>query len=119
MGQLYNGWNDYLPYWKNAGDLHVLPAPELSNTNSLNHFQQSDAAISDASFLRLKNVSISYHFPDQWMSRLNISSFQIYLQGQNLITLTHFNGYDPENAGNSNLVVPPLKMLTAGIKCSF
>jgi hypothetical protein len=119
MGRMVNSWDSYLPYWKKSGDENVLPAPFISSNASLTHFFQSDAIFRDASFLRLKNISFSYRIPDRWINSLKITSLQIYIQGQNLLTITSYKGYDPENASNSNLVVPPLKMLTVGIKCSL
>jgi TonB-dependent starch-binding outer membrane protein SusC len=77
----------------------------------------SDGVISDASYIRLKNISMSYSFSGQLISRLKVHSARIYLQGQNLITITHYMGMDPENQSNS--ILPPLKILTAGIQCSF
>ena len=77
----------------------------------------SDAMISDASYIRLKNLSVSYNFSGTLLSHLKMHSARIYLQGQNLITITHYLGPDPENQTVSAL--PPLKILTAGIQCSF
>ncbi len=77
----------------------------------------SDGVVSDASYIRLKNLSLSYYFTGSFISHLKMSSARIYLQGQNLITITHYLGMDPENQNVS--AIPPLKILTAGIQCSF
>ncbi len=77
----------------------------------------SDGVISDASYIRLKNLSLSYNFSGNWISHLKIRSARVYVQGQNLLTITHYMGFDPENQNYSAL--PPLKVLTAGIQCSF
>ena len=85
-------------------------------TSAWSYYTSSDAAIQDASFIRLKNVSLAYHMPKEWAKRLRLSSAQIYLHGQNLLTFTKYKGLDPETLSNS---LPPLKMLIAGIQVTF
>jgi TonB-linked SusC/RagA family outer membrane protein len=117
FGRLFNVWTDYLDYWKQPGDRVVIPKPLTSSNPSLTNFQNSDAGISDASFLRLKNVSLSYSLPSALVNKAGLQSMRVYLLGQNLWTHTRFIGYDPETAGNNNLMIPPLKMLTVGVQC--
>ncbi|WP_299515794.1 SusC/RagA family TonB-linked outer membrane protein [Mucilaginibacter sp.] len=80
------------------------------------YYTGSDAAIEDASFIRLKNVSLAYNVPQAWSRRLKLSSLQIYLHGENLLTFTKYKGLDPETLGSS---LPPLRMIVAGIKTTF
>lgn len=80
------------------------------------HYVGSDAAVGDASFIRLKNVSLAYNAPSIWIKQLKMQTFQVYLRGQNLLTITHYRGMDPETQG---LSLPPLKMLIAGIRTPF
>jgi TonB-dependent starch-binding outer membrane protein SusC len=119
FGQPYNVWNDYLGYWRNPGDKAVIPKPFATTDNSLLQFSNSDATFTDASFIRLKTVSISYTFKKLAIHQFKISSLNLFLRGQNLLTITNYKGYDPETAGNPTLLVPPLKMISAGIKCSL
>jgi TonB-dependent starch-binding outer membrane protein SusC len=77
----------------------------------------SDQAISDASFIRLKNISVSYQFSAKTLSSLHLQLLRIYIQGQNLVTFTHFMGLDPENQSHTS--IPPLKTLTAGVQITF
>jgi hypothetical protein len=77
----------------------------------------SDLILSDASFIRLKNISISYDFPESFISKLHGQTFRLYGQAQNIFTLTHYKGLDPENQ-NSN-VLPPLRVLTVGLQFNF
>jgi len=85
-------------------------------TSAWSYYTNSDAAIQDASFIRLKNVSLAYHVPQEWAKRLKLSSAQVYLHGQNLLTFTKYKGLDPETLSNN---LPPLKMLIAGIQVTF
>ncbi len=74
---------------------------------------QSDAAFSDATFLRLKNISLSYSIPNFLHSNSNA---KIFLQGQNLYTLTGYKGQDPEQTQG---FIPALRWLGAGLTLTF
>jgi hypothetical protein len=72
---------------------------------------ESDGAISDASYVRLKNISLSYDVP------LKDLQCKVFFEGQNVLTFTHYNGADPEFLSAGYL--PPLRVLTAGVQFSF
>ncbi|WP_162800072.1 SusC/RagA family TonB-linked outer membrane protein [Pedobacter jeongneungensis] len=84
--------------------------------SSYDKYALSDAVVSDGAFMRLKNVSLSYRFPKAWSSRLKMSSAQVFLQGQNLLTVSGYAGYDPETAATN---IPPLRTIVAGARFSF
>jgi len=84
--------------------------------NSFVKYVQSDAVLSDGAYLRFKNVAFSYTFKDTWIKHLKMSSARLYLQGQNLFTLTKFKGYDPESPASN---IPPLRTIIAGVNFSF
>jgi TonB-linked SusC/RagA family outer membrane protein len=73
----------------------------------------TDAAYSDASYIRLKNLSLSFLLPKQWIRKIQSQSFRIFVQGQNLLTFTHYKGLDPETKSSASL--PPLRVLTFGL----
>ncbi|AJA67378.1 TonB-linked outer membrane protein, SusC/RagA family [Myroides sp. A21] len=77
-------------------------------------FKRSDASISDASYIRLKNVSLSYILK---IPRAHIESLRIYLQGQNLWTITSYKGMDPEFTTFGYL--PPLRTYAFGMQLIF
>ncbi|WP_163397373.1 SusC/RagA family TonB-linked outer membrane protein [Flavobacterium fluviatile] len=79
--------------------------------NSL--FNQSTASVTDASFIRLKNIALSYRLP----LSLNNTQCTILVQGQNLLTFTKYDDGDPEFTTYGYL--PPLKVITAGIQLTF
>ncbi|NQX39012.1 SusC/RagA family TonB-linked outer membrane protein [Pedobacter steynii] len=70
----------------------------------------------DITYLRLKNVSLSYTLPTTFQRKLRLQNARIFIQGQNLLTFTNYPGMDPENQSRS---LPPLKMLTAGLQLTF
>ncbi|HET6996091.1 MAG TPA: SusC/RagA family TonB-linked outer membrane protein, partial [Chitinophagaceae bacterium] len=67
----------------------------------------------DASFIRLKNVSLSWQLPTRWMKKVKMQNGFIFFRGENLATITRFAGMDPESQSASNL--PPLQTWTIGV----
>jgi len=82
-----------------------------------NSQSRGDNKISDASFMRLKNLAISYELPEIVRSKMKLTGCKIYLQGQNLFTMTRYLGLDPEN--QSFIYLPILKIYSAGIQVTF
>ncbi len=105
--------------WQNSGDQTSIQQYTLigSGTGAFINQKFSDKAISDASFVRLKNVSISWQFPDALLKKIRMQSAKVYLQGQNLLTFTNYLGMDPENQNVSFL--PPLRMINIGAQITF
>jgi TonB-linked SusC/RagA family outer membrane protein len=92
---------------------HLQPFTTGQNFDAyMSHSQytQSDAAISNGSFLRLKSLNISYKIP------IRESSVYLYIQGQNLLTFTSLKGIDPEQYPG---YLPPLKKFQTGVKLEF
>ncbi len=78
---------------------------------------QSDAAFTDASFIRLKNVNLSYQLPNNLVRKFKLQGVRFNVTGQNLLTITKYKGIDPETQYNT--VLPPLRVITAGIQLSL
>ena len=77
----------------------------------------SNGIYSDASFIRLRNVSLSYAFQASKFKALKLSGLRIYLNAQNLLTITHYKGLDPET--QNAYVLPPLQTIVAGIQINL
>ncbi|QIH35958.1 SusC/RagA family TonB-linked outer membrane protein [Sphingobacterium sp. DR205] len=84
--------------------------------NGYEYYVDSDAMITDASFIRLKNLSLTYNLPEKIAGKMKMNYCKVFLRGQNLLTFTKYKGIDPETQGN---VLPPLRMLTAGLQFNF
>jgi TonB-dependent starch-binding outer membrane protein SusC len=81
----------------------VLPRYNQYNQNNL---KISDRFIEDGSYLRIQNISLGYNLPEKIINKAKISSFRIYVSGQNLHTFTKYDGYDPElGAYNNNVIL--------------
>jgi TonB-linked SusC/RagA family outer membrane protein len=117
----YGGYNQatYVTNrWQKIGDISNV---EKSSTNignpSFDAGSNSNAAFSDASYVRLKNLSLSYSLPTPTLKHLNMSQARVYVQGQNLITFTQYFGLDPETLSSGSL--PPLRVFTFGFQVTF
>jgi len=101
--------------WQQPGDNKSVQAFGNSYDALVGYFYYtgSDASIVDASFIRLKNLSLTYQLPQSWMKKAKIQSTSIFLQGQNLLTFTGYKGLDPETQAQS---MPPLRTITAGLQ---
>lgn len=117
-GGMSNKTTEVLNRWQNPGDTGPYQIYS-SGTNSLvtaanNLYANSNAAITDASYLRLKNISISYNLPENSLKNLKC---RISLQGQNILTFTSYKGADPEFIVSGFL--PPLKIYALGLQLIF
>jgi TonB-linked SusC/RagA family outer membrane protein len=105
--------------WRNNGDITQIQ--KYNSTYSLidPYFNAagSDAAIADASFIRLKNLSLSWELPAHLMQRIHLKTCKLFAQGQNLLTISKYKGLDPETKSTTSL--PPLKIITIGLQVSL
>ena len=72
-------------------------------------------------FVRLQDISLSYYFKDAVTKKLNLQNLKLYASGKNLITLTEWDGWDPEmGVGiNSRSPYPVMKSYSFGLEVSF
>ncbi|MDD3319845.1 MAG: TonB-dependent receptor [Paludibacter sp.] len=80
----------------------------------------ANSRIQDRSFIRLQNVSLSYQFDNKILKKIGIQNLKLYVSGQNLYTLTNWEGWDPETGqGWGANGSPVLRSFTAGLDVSF
>lgn len=103
--------------WKQPGDIADYQRYATgSNINAVNGdylYTESTASVTDASYIRLKNISLSYDVPLQRKAL----QCKFMMQGQNLLTFTKYKDGDPEFLSYGYL--PPLKVITAGVQLTF
>ncbi|MCD9014443.1 SusC/RagA family TonB-linked outer membrane protein [Parachryseolinea silvisoli] len=104
---------EVLNRWKTEGDNKPYQQFRPFETNEFANALQSDFAISDAKFIRLKTLTFSYQFNKDLLNKANITNTVIFLQAQNLLTFSKYKGWDPET-GNSGL--PPLRIISLGLQ---
>ena len=108
---LYNSWTPENPNAK---------YPIISRNTTANF---SDRFIEDGSYLRLKNIQLAYNFTGAMQNLSMFKNLQIYVSGQNLLTLTKYSGWDPEvnssGIGIDNKTYPMSKSFTLGLRARF
>ena len=109
---------EVLTHWQSAGDStgfqQYTAGYNYDAVDAFYNYLESDAVISDASYVRLKNVSLTYKVPEKWLFG---ASCRATLEVQNLLTFTSYKGRDPEFTLSGYL--PPLRVLTAGLQFTF
>ena len=103
--------------WKKTGDnpaIQKYSANYFSSYAKVSQILGSDAGYSDASYIRLKSVSISWQVPNQWQKKLGVQNCTISVEGQNLFTVSKYKGIDPETQNINSL--PPLRVIVIGLQ---
>lgn len=111
----FNQSRTILDYWKQPGDETRFPRYGVQFT------QFDSRLIENASFMRLKNLTIGYSLPKSLLAKTNFfSDTRLYVTGRNLLTFTNYSGPDPEVDSNLSLGANPnTKQLTFGVSLSF
>ncbi|HEX6427608.1 MAG TPA: SusC/RagA family TonB-linked outer membrane protein [Niastella sp.] len=109
----------YLDRWQNKGDSTTYARFNGTRATATNYanFNASSGNYIDASFIRLKNIQLAYDFTRLIGKKLHVQTLRGYIQAQNLFTITNYFGLDPENQNPISL--PPLRVITAGIKVTI
>lgn len=103
--------NYYTP--ENPSNEFPQPVTPGANNPNLNILQ-----FRDASFVRLRNVTLAYTFESDFIKRMHVKSLRLYASGNNLHTFTKFKGWDPE-AGSATSAYPNQRLITFGLNASF
>ncbi len=83
---------DQVGRWYEPGDDTSIPVLDPGQVNTF----PSTRWLEDGSYIRLKNIVISYNLPDDFVSSIGMRFARIFVSGQNLFTITDFSGYDPD-----------------------
>ncbi|PKD19477.1 SusC/RagA family TonB-linked outer membrane protein [Salegentibacter salinarum] len=114
-GYYGNNSTQILDAWTQAGDHTNIQQLSTSSSSSFLNALESDRMITDASFLRLKTLSLSYQFSKTFVERMGVKELDLYLHAQNLFTLTNYLGLDPQ----AGLAVPPMRTITSGLRITI
>ncbi len=101
--------------------------PALQNAISNSETAPNSYFVEDGSYFRLKNIQLGYTFADSIADKIGAGSLRVYVQGTNIMTLTGYDGLDPEvNANRGNLTLgvdfntyPVSKIITFGVNLKF
>jgi TonB-linked SusC/RagA family outer membrane protein len=89
-----NQLKSQLASWKNPGDITNIPQARLGWDNG--DQSRNSRYLSDGAYVKLRSFMISYELPKKIISKAGIDRMRIYIQAQNLITFTKYDGWDPE-----------------------
>jgi hypothetical protein len=82
-----------------------------------NNYNSSTGGVSDATYARLQNLSISYRLPAKLLQKAHMSALSVYAAGQNLYTISKYKNLDPENMLGGRM--PPLRVYTIGLNLTY
>jgi TonB-linked SusC/RagA family outer membrane protein len=107
--------------WRQPGDhaafQQVTQDPGSDAYKAAGYFIGSSGVYGDASFIRFRNVSLSWNVPGAIVKRAHVQGCRVYMHLQNLLTITNYKGGDPESRDIYSL--PPLRTFTAGIQLTL
>ncbi len=116
------GW--VLDRWIGEGTSNRIP--RMTNANPNQNWRSSDLWVKDGSFVRLKTAQLGYTFPAKWMKVVFIKNFRVYVAGENLLTFTKYEGFDPEMASDGYTTIgvdrgiyPQSRTITLGASITF
>ncbi len=101
---------------------------EITRDQYIRHYSIWESYLEDASFIKLRDLSLTYRVPDQWAGRLSLDQLQLELKGRNLYTWTDYTGYDPEinmfglstvARGVDFAVYPHPRTFTFGVRATY
>jgi len=113
---LADGWSR----WENPGDVATHPQAIEGGNNNSN--KRSSRYLEDASYLRMTNISLSYNLPSRLLSKIGLEQVNVYVSGDNLLTITDYTGVDPSVgglSGSASLSYPIPKRVAFGVNVSF
>ena len=112
--------------WTGEGTSNSQPRFMFDSPN--NNYRSSDLWVEDASFLRARNVQLGYTLPQKWTQKVAVQRFRVYVQAENLFTLTKYSGCDPEVTGGNGFssdlgvdrgVYPQSRTFSVGVNLNF
>lgn len=127
---------DILDYWIIPGQ--ITDVPKLDNAsvisggagNTIDYIsgRETNRFLEDASYIRLKNISLTYSLPESFLNNTFINNLSIYVQANNILTFTKYSGLDPEVSafgssallsGYDELTLPQSKSYSLGVNVGF
>ena len=106
--------------WQQPGDIATHPKPKMNGNNDAHML--STRYLENGSYFRLKNVTLSYEFPQAWMKKAHMKGLKVYVSGDNLLTVSKFSGMDPEidtEDGTYDTNYPVPMSVVGGIQITF
>ncbi len=116
LGNIYSNVDDR---WTVENPKQNVFWPRLSNQTHANNSMASTWWLRDMSMLRLKNAEIGYIIPRNLTKKLSIKTTRFYIRGNNLLTFSSFDLWDPEIDTTTGFRYPPMQSFTLGLDVNF
>jgi TonB-dependent starch-binding outer membrane protein SusC len=108
--------------WTGEGTSNDYPRLTNSDLNG-NFSSMSDFYLEKGDYVRLKQVQLGYSIKSDLLQKISVTKFRIYLQSENLLTITKYTGYDPEIGGGvygiDKGIYPQARSFIAGLQLQF
>ncbi|HLG39089.1 MAG TPA: SusC/RagA family TonB-linked outer membrane protein [Chitinophagaceae bacterium] len=110
---------DNLLAWKKPGDVTEIPRLDINQTSQFN--SQSDRFLIDASYLNLRNVTITYKLPKSLLDKIGVDQAKVYVGGENLHIWSKRKGMNPAESfnGTNSPVYVPNRLINMGVNFTF
>ena len=118
----FNLYAETLGRWTGPGTSNTIPRMSLDRAND--NYRTSDLFVESGNYFSLRNVTLGYTLPSQWVKKATLSSVRVYASGQNVFMITNYKGYTPElgytTSGNLQRGVdvaqyPSVRTITFGV----
>lgn len=99
---------------------HDASYPRITMADQIN-YQFSSYWLEDASYVRLKNLTIGYNIPKNLLNKINLERVKVYVTGENLFTITGMDSLDPESAPSNSRggLYSNVRKISVGLKVGF
>lgn len=110
---------DNLRAWKQPGDITDIPRLDINKTGQFN--AASDRFLIDASYLNVRNVTLSYNLPKSILSKISFDAAKVYVSGENLYIFSKRKGMNPAESfnGTNSAVYVPNRLINLGVNFTF
>lgn len=110
---------DILKRWQNVGDITDIPRMDASQTTNFN--ATSDRWLVDSSYLNLKQISLSYGLPSDLLSQIGVSTAQLYVSAENVVSFNARQGMNVQQSfnGTTSNVYTPSRIVSLGLNVKF
>ena len=113
FGDQWNQSVEMLTMWQKPGDITNVPAYG-------EEIRYDSRFMEDASFMRMKNITVAYTLPKKWLNAIRMSDITFHFTGRNLWTITDFSGFDPEpQTNNIAFFYPNTRQYEFGVEVTF
>ncbi len=118
--------NPWSPTNPNGTDARLAVDQSSDPTVSFNNMAQTDRWIENGSYVRVRNLELSYALPNKFLSKVAFNNARVYVSGQNLFTITKYKGLDPDVQGTGIISRgfdagnwPSSRIISFGIQADF